>query len=145
MLAIDNQIDTTTGTLKLKAQFDNIESTLFANQFVNIRMNLETLHNVIQVSSAAVQQDAEGPFVYIVKPDNVVQIRRVKVGATEADKVIIEDNLAANETIVIEGIDKLHEGSKVDVANKDGNIMAPTAETLEAIESKNKYRKRNKD
>ncbi len=146
LLAIDNQIDTTTGTLKLKAQFENTENTLFANQFVNVKMHLETQHNAIQVSSAAIQQDSEGPFVYVVKPDNTVQIRRVKVGATEADKVIIENNLAANETVVVEGIDRLHEGSKVDVAKKDGLAVAATPEALAAAAaaSENKSRRRNR-
>ena len=145
-MAIDNQIDTTTGTLKLKAQFDNTESTLFANQFVNIKMHLETQPNVIQVSSAAIQQDSEGPFVYVVKADNTVQIRRVKVGATEADKVIIENNLAPNETVVVEGVDRLHEGSKVDVAKKDGLAVAATPEAIAAAAaaSENKFRRRNK-
>ena len=142
LLAIDNQIDTTTGTLKLKAQFDNIESTLFANQFVNIKMHLETQHNAIQVSSAAVQQDAEGAFVYIVKTDNTVQIRRVKMGATEADRVIIEDNLNANETVVIEGFDRLHDGSKVDVAIKDSQAVAASPEI--AATPERKFRGRNK-
>ena len=146
LLAIDNQIDTTTGTLKLKAQFDNTESTLFANQFVNIKMHLETQPNVIQVSSAAIQQDSEGPFVYVVKADNTVQIRRVKVGATEADKVIIENNLAPNETVVVEGVYRLHEGSKVDVAKKDGLAVAATPEAIAAAAaaSENKFRRRNK-
>lgn len=146
LLAIDNQIDTTTGTLKLKAQFDNNENTLFANQFVNVKMHLETLHNAIQVSSAAIQQDSEGPFVYVVNPDNTVQIRRVKVGASEADKVIIESNLAANEKVVVEGVDRLHEGSKVDVAQKDGLAVAATPEAIAAgaAASENKFRRRNK-
>ncbi len=107
-------------------------------------MHLETQHNAIQVSSAAIQQDSEGPFVYVVNPDGTVQIRRVKIGATEADKVIIENNLAANETVVVEGIDRLHEGSKVDVAKKDGLAVAATPETLEAAASENKFRRRNK-
>ena len=142
LLALDNQIDSTTGTLKLKAQFDNNDSALFANQFVNIRMLLEVLHNVIQISSAAIQQDTEGAFVYVITPDNTAQIRRVKVGAAEADKVTIENNLTANETVVIEGFDRLHEGSKVDVSKKDGQTVAATAETIAA--SENKSRKRNK-
>ncbi len=142
LLALDNQIDSTTGTLKLKAQFDNNDSALFANQFVNIRMLLEVLHNVIQISSAAIQQDTEGAFVYVITPDNTAQIRRVKVGAAEADKVTIENNLTANETVVIEGFDRLHEGSKVDVSKKDGQTVAATSETIAA--SENKSRKRNK-
>ena len=143
LLALDNQIDSTTGTLKLKAQFDNTESTLFANQFVNIRMLLETQHNAIQVSSAAIQQDAEGPFVYVVKADNTVEIRRVKIGATEADRVIIESNLNANESVVVEGVDRLHKGSKVDVAIKDKHSVAASPETLAAPDRKSHGRNKH--
>lgn len=124
LLALDNQIDPTTGTLKLKAQFDNKEHALFANQFVNIKMHLETLPDATQVSSAAIQHDSQGAFVYVVSPEKTVQLRRVKLGPTEADKVAVLDNLAAGETVVIEGIDRLREGSQVDIAQKDGLSVA---------------------
>ena len=142
LLAIDNQIDPTTGTLKLKAQFDNNEGTLFANQFVNIKMHLETLHDATLVSSAAIQHDTQGAFVYVVKPDKTVQIRRVTLGATEAEKVVVQNNLAANEKVVIEGTDRLHEGSLVDIAQQDGQAVAASPETLTNPDAKLRKRDR---
>ena len=142
LLAIDNQIDPTTGTLKLKAQFDNNEGTLFANQFVNVKMHLETLHDATLVSSAAIQHDTQGAFVYVVKPDKTVQIRRVTLGATEAEKVVVQNNLAANEKVVIEGTDRLHEGSLVDIAQQDGQAVAASPDTLTNPDAK--LRKRNR-
>jgi multidrug efflux system membrane fusion protein len=142
LLALDNQIDPTTGTLKLKAQFDNHERTLFANQFVNIKMHLETLPNVTLVSSAAIQHDAQGPFVYVVNQTKTVQLRRITVGPTEGDKVAVLNNLAADETVVIEGIDRLNEGSQVDIAKKDGLAVAADPSTL--VKPEGKSRKRDK-
>lgn len=136
LLAMDNQIDSTTGTLKLKAQFDNNDSTLFANQFVNIKMHLETLKDVTEVSSAAIQHDTQGAFVYVVTPEKTVQIRRVTLGATEGDKVVILENLAANETVVIEGGDRLREGSQVDIAEKNGQSVAVSPENHTEPEDK---------
>lgn len=124
LLAIDNQIDPTTGTLKLKAQFDNHDGVLFANQFVNIKMHLDTLKDVTQVSSAVIQNDTQGAFVYVITPEKTVQIRRVTLGATEGDNVAVTNNLAPNEIVVLEGVDRLHEGSQVDVAKKDGQPVA---------------------
>lgn len=130
LLAIDNQIDPTTGTLKLKAQFDNNEGTLFANQFVNVKMHLKTLHDAILVSSAAIQHDTQGAFVYVVNSDKTIQIRRVTLGPIEAEKVVVQSNLAANEKVVIEGTDRLHEGSRVDIAQQDGQAVAASPATL---------------
>ncbi len=128
LLAIDNQIDPATGTLKLKAQFDNDSEILFANQFVNIKIHLETLKDVTQISSAAIQNDTQGAFVYVVTPEKTVQVRRVTLGATEGDKVAITNNLAPNEIVVLEGVDRLHEGSQVDIAKKDGQAVAESLE-----------------
>jgi multidrug efflux system membrane fusion protein len=134
LIAIDNQIDPTTGTLKLRAQFENQEQTLFANQFVNIRMHLETLSNVTLISSAAVQHDNQGPFVYVINPEKVTEIRHItlQTGTTEDDKVAVLSNLAANEVIVLEGSDYLKAGRKVDIAQKDGQGVAASPESLEA-------------
>jgi membrane fusion protein, multidrug efflux system len=121
--AIDNQIDPTTGTLKFKAQFDNTDLSLFANQFVNIKMQLETLKKVTLVASAAIQNDTQGAFVYVVK-DNKAQSRHVTLGPTEGERVAILANLAANEMVVIEGFDSLRDGSQVDIAQKDGQAVA---------------------
>jgi multidrug efflux system membrane fusion protein len=136
LLAFDNQIDPTTGTLKLKAQFDNHEYTLFANQFVNIRMHLDTLHDATLVSSAAIQHDTQGAFVYVVDAQKNVQVRRVTLGPTEADKAVVLSDLAANETVVVEGIDRLRDGGRVDIARKDGQAVAASPESQAKPEGK---------
>jgi len=142
LLAIDNQIDPTTGTLKLKAQFDNNENTLFANQFVNVKMHLETLPDATLVSSAAIQHDGEGAFVYVINQEKKAQLRRITLGPIEADKVVVLTNLAANETVVVEGTDRLHEGSLVDIAQKDGQTVAASPDTLTKPEAR--FRKRDR-
>jgi multidrug efflux system membrane fusion protein len=141
LLALDNQIDATTGTLKLKAQFDNNERTLFANQFVNIKMHLDTLPGVTLVSTAAMQHDTQGPFVYVVGQEKTVQLRRITVGPTEGDKVAVLSNLNAGETVVVEGTDRLREGSQVDIAQKDGLAVAADP----AIQAKSEGKSRKKD
>ncbi|TAK64940.1 MdtA/MuxA family multidrug efflux RND transporter periplasmic adaptor subunit [Methylobacter sp.] len=142
LLALDNQIDSTTGTLKLKAQFDNNERTLFANQFVNIKMHLDTLLGVTLVSSAAIQHDTQGAFVYVVGPEKTVQLRRVTLGPTEADKVAVLSDLAAGETVVVEGTDRLREGSQVDIAQKDGLAVAADPNIKTNFEDKSRKKNR---
>jgi len=142
LLALDNQIDSTTGTLKLKAQFDNNERTLFANQFVNIKMHLDTLPGVTVVSSAAIQHDTQGSFVYVVGPEKTAQVRRITLGPTEGDKVAVLSNLAADETVVVDGVDKLHEGSRVDIAQKNG--LAVAADPNMQAKPEGKSRKKDK-
>jgi multidrug efflux system membrane fusion protein len=132
LLALDNQIDPTTGTLKLKAQFDNHDGALFANQFVNIKMHLNTLKEVTQISGAAIQNDMQGAFVYVVTAEKTVQIRRITISAINGDKVAILANLAPNEMVVLEGIDKLHEGSVVEIVRKDGQTVAAETPTKKA-------------
>jgi len=124
LTALDNQIDPTTGTIKLKAQFDNQEQTLFANQFVNVRMHLDTLHGVTQIPSAALQHDTQGAFVYVVDAENIAHLRRVEPGPSEGEKVAIETNLAAGEQLILTGIDRVKDGAVVDVAEKDGQAVA---------------------
>ncbi|MGZ5028710.1 MAG: MdtA/MuxA family multidrug efflux RND transporter periplasmic adaptor subunit [Methylobacter sp.] len=142
LLALDNQIDPTTGTLKLKAQFDNTENTLFANQFVNVKMQLDTLAGVTVVSSAVIQHDSQGAFVYVVNKDKTVQLRRITQGPTEGDKVAVLSNLAANEIVVVEGIDRLHDGSQVDVAQQDG--LAVAADPNMQVKPDGKQRKKER-
>src|SRR4029077_10294099 len=89
----DNQIDTTTGTLKLKAQFDNTDSALFPNQFVNIQLRVETLHDETVIPTAAVQRGAPGTFVYLVKPDDTVTVQAIKLGPAEGEKVSVRSGL----------------------------------------------------
>ncbi|MCX7101370.1 MAG: MdtA/MuxA family multidrug efflux RND transporter periplasmic adaptor subunit [Methylobacter sp.] len=143
LMALDNQIDSTTGTLKLKAQFDNNEHKLFANQFVNIKMHLDTLRNVVLVSSAAIQHDIQGAFVYVVKSDKTIELRRVTLGPTEANQVVVQSNLAADEIVVVEGTDRLHEGSQVDIAQKDGKAVAAVPDPQAKPEGKGRKKDRH--
>lgn len=123
--AIDNQIDPSTGTVKLKAQFDNREQTLFANQFVNVRMRLETLTDAVQIPSAAVQHDSEGAYVFVAaEAESSVQQRRIVLGPAEGDNVVVAANLAAGEAVVVDGLDRLKAGGKIDVTEKDGVTVA---------------------
>lgn len=121
--AIDNQIDPSTGTIKLKAQFDNREETLFANQFVNIKMQLETLTDVTEIPAAAIQHDNDGAYVFVAGPDNIARQRRVTVGPTDGDRVVV-DSLADGAWVVVDGVDRLKDGGQVDIAEKDGAAVA---------------------
>ncbi len=112
--AIDNAIDPSTGTVKLRARFANRAETLFPNQFVNVRLRVKTLHNVVVVPSSAVQQGAQGPFVFVVLlPADKVATRAVVTGPSLDDKVAVLQGLAAGEQVVTEGGDKLKDGQQV--------------------------------
>ncbi|MDN0076968.1 MdtA/MuxA family multidrug efflux RND transporter periplasmic adaptor subunit [Crenobacter sp. SG2303] len=113
LLTTDNLIDTTTGTLKLKAQFQNTENALFPNQFVNIRMKLETQQGVTAIPTAALQRGKQGNFVYLVKPDQTVTLRKVTTGPTEGDQVAVTDGLQPGDLVVVDGVDQLREGTKI--------------------------------
>ncbi|MDD1610015.1 MAG: MdtA/MuxA family multidrug efflux RND transporter periplasmic adaptor subunit [Methylococcaceae bacterium] len=113
LLAVDNQIDPSTGTVKLKSQFANTDGALFVNQFVNVRMLMETLHSVPVIPSAAVQNGEKGSFVYLLKDDQTVTVRPVKLGTVNGENVAVLEGLKAQELIVIDGTDKLREGAKV--------------------------------
>jgi multidrug efflux system membrane fusion protein len=115
LLAVDNQIDTTTGTIKLKAIFDNKDNKLFPNQFVNIRLKVDTLHDATVMSTAAVQRGSIGTFAYVVKDDKTVTVRMLKLGPTEGDNVVVTEGLAPGELAVTVGGDKLREGTKVEI------------------------------
>lgn len=125
LLTADNQIDTTTGTVRLKAVFPNKDNGLYPNQFVNARVLMETLKGVTVVPSAAVQRSPEGTFVFIVNKNNTVSVRWVTLGPSDKDTQSIEKGLSPGETVVIDGAEKLKDGSKVRVqtpsANPSGN------------------------
>jgi len=115
LLTTDNQIDQSTGTIKLKASFPNDDNSLFPNQFVNARLLVETLHNAILIPAAGLQRSQQGSFVYVVKPDHTVEMRSVTVFATQGDVIAIGKGLAAGEMVVTDGVDKLQQGSRVNV------------------------------
>ena len=115
LITVDNQIDAATGTIKLKAQFPNPDGLLFPNQFVNVRMVVETKKDATVIPMAAIQRGAQGTIVYVVKDDKTVSLRPVKMGAVENDNVAIESGLKPGEMVVTDGIDRLREGAKVEV------------------------------
>jgi membrane fusion protein, multidrug efflux system len=119
LLTVDNQIDPATGTVKLKAQFANRELSLFPNQFANVRMLLEVKRGATLVPGAAVQRGTPGTFVYLVRPDNTVTVRAVKLGPAQGDDVAIEAGLVPGEQVVVDGADKLREGAKIEPVGKD--------------------------
>jgi multidrug efflux system membrane fusion protein len=125
LASADNQVDPATGTVKLKAQFSNEDRALFPNQFVNVRMKLDTLRDVIVIPSAAVQRGAQGLFVYVVKPDKTVAQRTVKLGPTEGQYVAITDGIAQGEVVVVDGMDRLRPGAAVEVASQRPEIKPP--------------------
>ena len=125
LLTVDNQIDTTTGTVKLKAQFTNDDSSLFPNQFVNARMLLDVKHESILIPAAAILRGTQGTFVYVVREDKSVTVRPVKVGSTEGETAAIDSGIAAGEVVVTDGTDKLREGAKVEVGERNAAADAP--------------------
>ncbi|MCJ0761844.1 MdtA/MuxA family multidrug efflux RND transporter periplasmic adaptor subunit [Variovorax terrae] len=120
LLTIDNQIDNTTGTVKLKAQFPNTDDALFPQQFVNVHMLLDVQRGVTAIPSAAVQRSATGQYVYVVKPDQTVTVRTVTTGPMQGDLAAISAGIAPGETVVVDGIDKLREGAKVEPVMRGG-------------------------
>ncbi len=113
LAAIDNQVDPATGTVKLKALFANDDRALFPNQFVNARLLVDTLREVVIVPTAAVQRGPQGSFVYLVKPDNTTELRVIEVLGTDGDETALRKGLSGGETIVTDGLEKLRPGSKV--------------------------------
>jgi multidrug efflux system membrane fusion protein len=126
--AVDNQIDPSTGTLKIKATFENKDNSLFPNQFVNARLLVETLQGKTIVPAAAIQHGPDGDFVYVVKQDQTVEVRPVKVGPTTDDRTAVDDGLKPGETVVTDGVDKLQPGAKVAVreGGRRGASSRPT-------------------
>jgi len=128
---VDNQIDTATGTIKLRATFDNADESLFPNQFVNIRLRVRTLENVTTIPSAAVQRAAFGEFVYLVKPPAAtgepptVSIQRVALGPTEGERVAVTNGVRPGAQVVLEGVDQLTEGAKVEIVPEGGAPAGP--------------------
>ena len=121
--ALDNAIDPTTGTIKVKASFANDDGALFPNQFVNVRLQLNLLPNVLTVPGTAVQNNA----VYLVQPDGTVTQRRIRVGVTDGDRVSVEGDLKDGDQVVIDGIDRPREGAKVAVIDAKAAARADEA------------------
>lgn len=115
LLTVDNQVDVTTGTVKLKAEFANTDEALFPNQFVNARLRVETLHDAVLVPAAAIQRGTQGTFVYVIGADHTVAVRPVTPGPISGETIAIAQGLAAGEQVVTDGTDKLRAGTTVEV------------------------------
>jgi multidrug efflux system membrane fusion protein len=137
----DNVIDLTTGTVKLRAIFDNADESLFPNQFVNVRLLADTVKDAVVIPVAAIQRGQPGTFVYLAKADDTVEIRVVELGATDGEKVAILKGLQVGDQVVIDGVDRLRDGAKIrkptptprasagpPVANAPPDAQAPPAE-----------------
>src|SRR5690606_5818395 len=114
LTTLDNQIDPATGTLRLKAEFENADDSLFPNQFINARLHLETLDGAVTIPADAVQYGSKGTYVYTID-DGKAQMRQIKLGALEGDRVAVLEGLAEGEQVVLEGIDRLWPGKDVKV------------------------------
>ncbi|SEU22010.1 membrane fusion protein, multidrug efflux system [Burkholderia cepacia] len=115
LATLDNQIDTSTGTVKLRANFDNKEGMLFPNQFVNTRLLVDVMRNATIVPTSAVLTGSIGQFVYVVKPDNTVTVRKVTVGPVDGERTSIVSGVSLGERVVTDGSDRLREGAKISI------------------------------
>jgi multidrug efflux system membrane fusion protein len=113
LATVDNQIDTSTGTIKLKAQFDNADEQLFPNQFVNVRLLVNTVQAATVVPSAAVQRGSKGTYVYVVGADGTASAQLVTVGLSEGELTQVTHGIEPGQTVVTDGVDRLRDGIKV--------------------------------
>jgi membrane fusion protein, multidrug efflux system len=142
LVTIDNQIDSTTGTVKLKAVFANDDYALFPNQFVNVRMLLHTRKDATVIPSAAIQRGSSGNFVYVVKADKTVGIRQITAGPTEGELTAINDGIAPGETVVVDGLDKLRDGAKVEpIKRGPGGAEADAEKLVNAHKGRHRHAK----
>jgi membrane fusion protein, multidrug efflux system len=124
VMALDSQIDTTTGTVKVRAQFDNADNALFPNQFVNAQLLVKTLHDVVTVPTAAIQRGAPGTYVYVINQDNTVSVRPIKIGPTDGPMAAVESGLSLGDRVVVDGTDRLRDGARVIVPGARGATPA---------------------
>ncbi|MES2818228.1 MAG: MdtA/MuxA family multidrug efflux RND transporter periplasmic adaptor subunit [Pseudomonadota bacterium] len=115
--SLDNQIDAATGTVRLKARFENAEEQLFPNQFVNVRLRVETRPQATQIPAAALQFGNAGNFVYVVDAAGKVQVRPIEIGPSDGQHSLVEQGVVPGERLVLEGTDRLRDGSAVEVVD----------------------------
>jgi len=119
LVAVDNQIDPGTGTVKLKASFVNGDGSLFPNQFVNARILVDSLRGAVLVPNEAIQRGAQGPFVYVVKPDKTVELRKVTPGPSEGGVTAVREGVAAGDALIVDGADRVQERSRVEPTSRE--------------------------
>jgi multidrug efflux system membrane fusion protein len=132
LMLIDNQVDSSTGTVRLKASFPNARKNLWPGMFVNVHLTIAVRHNALTVPFTAVQQGPNGTFVYAIGPNHAVSARNVKVGQSRAGMALIDQGLSANETVVTAGQYRLNPGTAVEVVPDDKKDLVQTATTQSA-------------
>jgi multidrug efflux system membrane fusion protein len=120
--SVDNQVDTTTGTVKLRAVFDNRDGKLFPQQFVNAKLLVDTLQGAVLIPTAAVQIGAPGSYVYVVNSDSTVSVRVIKPGPIDGEQAAVLSGLDEGETVVTDGVDRLYDGAKVQLPERHPSI-----------------------
>jgi multidrug efflux system membrane fusion protein len=128
---VDNQIDTTTGMVKLRASFDNADEVLFPNQFVTVQLLLDTMRDKPVIPTAAVQRGAPGTFVYLVKPDDTVAVQPVSLGPSSGERIAVSDGLHPGQIVVVDGAARLRDGAKIRNANASRSATGDGATVTE--------------
>lgn len=123
--SLDNQIDVTTGTLRLKGRFANEQELLLPNQFINVRLRVEKLDQATLIPSAAIQYGAQGTFVYVVNGRDEVELRVLELGASDGARTVVKQGIQPGERVVVEGTERLKLGNKVEVVGDSSNPTAP--------------------
>ncbi|HET8575793.1 MAG TPA: MdtA/MuxA family multidrug efflux RND transporter periplasmic adaptor subunit [Methylomirabilota bacterium] len=127
LFAVDNQIDVGTGTVKLKASFANTDGSLFPNQFVNTRVLIDTLKDTVLVPVEAIQRGVQGPFVYVVRADKTVELRKVTAGPSEGGVIAVRSGIAPGEAVIVDGADKVQDRSRVEPTSRDRPAPRPAS------------------
>jgi multidrug efflux system membrane fusion protein len=130
--AVDTVVDPTTGSVKLRALFDNKDNKLFPAQFVNVKLFVDTLHSQTIVPVAAIQRGADGSFVFVVTPEKTVTQRDVKTGVQDGNNIQVLSGVKAGDTVVVDGADRLRDGADVEIPNQTGKIAAPSGGETDA-------------
>ncbi len=142
VLTLDNQIDPTTGTVKVRAEFDNLDNKLFPNQFVNARLLITTLKDVVTAPQTAIQRGAPGTYVYLVGADNKVSARKVALGPQDNGMVAVTSGLSPGDRVVVDGADRLRDGAQVFVAAMDGAAVGGPPPAADAKSGGRRHRDR---
>lgn len=144
LVAVDSQVDTSTGTVKLRAMFTNEDGRLFPNQFVNVRLLVNTLQDQVVIPAAAIQRGASGTFVFVVKADHTVEMRTVALGVQQGDKVAVTQGLNPGETVVTDGADRLRDGGQVTIpgGQKVTDVKGPAGSATGMPSSEDRAKRR---
>jgi len=142
LVSLDNLIDPATGTIKLRAQFPNGDRQLFPNQFVNARLELDALRDVITVPSSAIQRGSQGMFVYVVKDDQTVAMRPVTLGPADGPRITLASGVQAGEQVVVDGVDRLRDGAAVELIERPDFQAPPAAKPAAAAGGPGQQRRR---